>query len=291
MMIVPCNFKIVANLRVKQMKQSKCGEFGESGGPWPINVSLPALTPLAGPEHLETFIVHHIAIQDNMSVQRHAVQVPRARRQNHSCDQCRKSKRACDALRPDLIRRAPFNNIDNLRPPCSYCVRTKKRCTTEWTKSRTQSAVKSARQQTHPEWLSGNHLSQWKSNEPLIENGTGTWDTLLKSNPEQSLMTWDPANVDLCGSLLGYDSMSLGSIFPDNEPSEHEMQTQISDTLRSAQSQSDLLPSDFSSAPDISAQQRFNFELDPPCYQMWPVSQASPTIAASDPSYQKALGS
>ena len=282
MIIGPCNSKMAANLRGKQYCRSKCGESGESGVPAPgsINVSLPALIPLAEPQHLETFSVHHKAVQDNMSVQRHTVQVPGARRQNHSCDQCRKSKRACDALRPDLIRRAPFNNIDNQRPPCSYCVRTKKRCTTEWTKSRTQSAVKSTRQQTHPEWLSGNHLFQWKSNEPLIETGSGTWDTLLEPNPEQSLMTWDPANVDLCGSLFGYDSMSLGSISPDNEPSEHEMQTEMSDMLTSAQSQSDLLPSDFSSAPDISTQQRLNFGLDPMCYQMWPTSQTSPTYSS-----------
>ncbi|KAI1752831.1 hypothetical protein F4782DRAFT_498727 [Xylaria castorea] len=50
------------------------------------------------------------------------------RRQNSSCDQCRKAKRACDAsVFGDQEQRAAR--------PCSYCHRTKKHCTRYWADS------------------------------------------------------------------------------------------------------------------------------------------------------------
>ncbi|KAH7120251.1 hypothetical protein B0J13DRAFT_161653 [Dactylonectria estremocensis] len=67
------------------------------------------------------------------------------RRQNHSCDQCRKSKRACDAPRLDGARRRAtadaavgLTERADAEPrtrPCSYCLRTKKKCTMEWARS------------------------------------------------------------------------------------------------------------------------------------------------------------
>lgn len=60
--------------------------------------------------------------------------MPRMRRQNHSCDQCRKSKKACDGYALNQNRRQSMIDSslskDYLEPrPCSYCVRTKKICT------------------------------------------------------------------------------------------------------------------------------------------------------------------
>ncbi|RHZ63445.1 Zn(II)2Cys6 transcription factor domain-containing protein [Aspergillus thermomutatus] len=202
-----------------------------------------------------------------MPVEKHATalaQGSRSRRQKHSCDQCRKSKRACDALCLDLTRRASFSTVDGQRPPCSYCARTKKRCTMEWARSQAQSALKFPRQQPHPERLSRDVLFPWKADEPQAETGSGTWDDLLGTNP------WEPANVDLSGSLLDYDSMPLSSIIlNDNEVPQEEMQTEMSDALTSARSLSDLLLPDLSSTSDL--------ELDPMCHQTWPSSQASQT--------------
>ncbi|ERS98294.1 hypothetical protein HMPREF1624_05078 [Sporothrix schenckii ATCC 58251] len=77
------------------------------------------------------------------------------RRQNHSCDQCRKAKRACDA--PSLresVRRSLLADSDKSDAllgrdsnangasipeteyrPCSYCLKTSKHCTLNWARS------------------------------------------------------------------------------------------------------------------------------------------------------------
>ncbi|KAK6835136.1 regulatory alcR [Apiospora arundinis] len=60
------------------------------------------------------------------------------RRQGHSCDQCRRSKRACDATPledSEYTDLAIFTEDSRQAPktqPCSYCVRTKKECTINW---------------------------------------------------------------------------------------------------------------------------------------------------------------
>ncbi|KAL1896305.1 hypothetical protein Sste5346_004688 [Sporothrix stenoceras] len=84
------------------------------------------------------------------------------RRQNHSCDQCRKAKRACDApsLR-ETVRRGSLSESDKSEPligvdpsatangaplleneyrPCSYCLKTSKHCTLNWARSQLQAA-------------------------------------------------------------------------------------------------------------------------------------------------------
>lgn len=216
-----------------------------------------------------------------MPVQKRATalaQGSRTRRQNHSCDQCRKSKRACDAVCPslDLTRRASFSNFDNgQRPPCSYCARTKKRCTMEWARSQAQSALKlsPSQQQQQPyseRSLSRDILLPWNADElqDLESGSVGAWDDLLEpNNTTQELMTWEPANVDLSGSLLDYDdSMPLSSMLNDNEASQEEIQTEMPDAL------SDLL------LPDFSIQQPSDLELDPMYHQTWPpASQGSQT--------------
>ncbi|KAI0509147.1 hypothetical protein F5B22DRAFT_617844, partial [Xylaria bambusicola] len=53
----------------------------------------------------------------------------RARRQNHSCDQCRRSKKACDGYLVNNRERPGFSlDPQDEVLPCSYCVKTKKRC-------------------------------------------------------------------------------------------------------------------------------------------------------------------
>ncbi|KAL7809354.1 hypothetical protein V8C44DRAFT_334257 [Trichoderma aethiopicum] len=63
------------------------------------------------------------------------------RRQNHSCDQCRRSKRGCDA--PSLgagQRNSALGqlNTENGSLKCSYCSKTNKTCTWEWAKAQTR---------------------------------------------------------------------------------------------------------------------------------------------------------
>lgn len=73
------------------------------------------------------------------------------RRQNHACDQCRRSKRGCDLRKVDnggkeiflqmIIIFASLTNSISVRgsitasQPCSYCRRTNKTCTIIWAKS------------------------------------------------------------------------------------------------------------------------------------------------------------
>jgi hypothetical protein len=49
---------------------------------------------------------------------------PKIRRQNHSCEQCRRSRKACDGYALNI---APPEEGNQLRP-CSYCARTRKEC-------------------------------------------------------------------------------------------------------------------------------------------------------------------
>ncbi|PTB65002.1 hypothetical protein BBK36DRAFT_1121497 [Trichoderma citrinoviride] len=63
------------------------------------------------------------------------------RRQNHSCDQCRRSKRGCDAPSLGAGQRNSTRgqlNIGNGSIKCSYCNKTNKTCTWEWAKAQTR---------------------------------------------------------------------------------------------------------------------------------------------------------
>ncbi|KAJ6109265.1 hypothetical protein N7486_001499 [Penicillium sp. IBT 16267x] len=146
-----------------------------------------------------------------------------------------------------------------------------------WARSQAQSALKLPRQQSHSKRLSRDLLFPWEADQPQVETGFGTWDDLLEPNPTQELMTWEPASVDLSGSLLDYDSTPFSSMLNDNKAPQEEMQAEMSDPLTSARSVSDLVVPDFSSASDISTQQLLDLELDPMCHQTWPASQTSQT--------------
>ncbi|KAF4762848.1 hypothetical protein HAV15_000979 [Penicillium sp. str.  len=215
-----------------------------------------------------------------MPIQKRATalaQGSRSRRQYGSCDQCRKSKRACDALCLDLNRRTLVNNVDGQRSSCSYCARTNKRCTMEWARSQARSTQRSPRQ--HPLSGHGNRdlLSPWKCNELQATTGFETWNNLLEPNSMQELMTWESelASVDLSGSLLDYNSMLLSSMLNDTENSQERIQAETPGASVYTRSVSDLMPPYFSSSPNTSTQPPSDLDIDPMYEQMWLASQAS----------------
>lgn len=168
----------------------------------------------------------------------------RARRQNHSCDQCRKSKRACDARHTDGQRPAP---------PCSYCTRTKKRCTTEWAQSQAQ--LKRGSEDFLFPWATWTPPSA--SDQQHQENGVGCgiWDDLI-----QEVMAWDPADVQLSSGSWG----------------DSEAQTQT-ETSSDALTLSDLFP-DFCSTSDL--------DLDVCHNQTWPGFSPPQSILPESPRRQ-----
>ncbi|KAJ5602780.1 hypothetical protein N7537_005736 [Penicillium hordei] len=215
-----------------------------------------------------------------MPVQKRATalaQGSRSRRQYGSCDQCRKSKRACDALCLDLTRRTLVNNVDGQRPSCSYCARTNKRCTMEWARSQAQSTLRSPRQ--YPLSGHGNRdlLFPWKSNELQATTGFETWNNLLEPNSIQEHMTWESesASVNMSGSLLDNNSMLLGSVLNNTETSQVMMHAETPGASASTRSAFDLMPPYFSSPPNTSAQPPSDLEIDPMYQQMWLASQTS----------------
>ncbi|RFN44239.1 regulatory protein alcr [Fusarium flagelliforme] len=85
------------------------------------------------------------------------------RRQNRSCDQCRKAKRACDApslwdiqRNPERVRNGAdsasgaslaeehLDEIDSRALRCSYCLRTRKQCTFNWVRAQLQTGPAAA---------------------------------------------------------------------------------------------------------------------------------------------------
>ncbi|CAJ0554292.1 Ff.00g128040.m01.CDS01 [Fusarium sp. VM40] len=76
------------------------------------------------------------------------------KRSHYACDQCRRSKRACDApplLGPGASRRRPITTGEPLGPAserdheaCSYCTKTKKTCTMNWAWAQLQPASPSS---------------------------------------------------------------------------------------------------------------------------------------------------
>lgn len=74
---------------------------------------------------------------------------PKIRRQNHSCEQCRRSRKACDGYALNI---APPEEGNQLRP-CSYCARTRKDCSFNvyWGETRlVPSACKPQSEETQP---------------------------------------------------------------------------------------------------------------------------------------------
>lgn len=203
-----------------------------------------------------------------MPVQKHSralAQGSRARRQNHSCDQCRKAKRACDALCPDPI----FGNFDGQHSPCSYCVRTKKRCTKEWARSQAQSTPKPPCQGPQHEHLGPDFGFPWKTGKLQADIECGIWDDLLQPNPMQDLMAWEPANIDLSASSLDYGSIPPSSMLNINEDAQDDITAEMPYEVTSARSLADFPLSDLSSGSDISTKPPADLDFDPTCHQTW----------------------
>ncbi|KAL4808163.1 hypothetical protein BDV18DRAFT_134386 [Aspergillus unguis] len=122
-------------------------------------------------------------------------QPPKPRRQNHSCDQCRRSKRACDAPCPDLTGRLPSQ-----RQSCSYCAKTKKRCTMTWARSRAKSTPK-PNKSMHLDGLLQMDLP-WMEADSAIDIGAGNWDELEQPSIMPDIAPWNPEAGSVCDSSL-----------------------------------------------------------------------------------------
>jgi hypothetical protein len=144
-----------------------------------------------------------------------------------------------------------------------------------WARSQAQPALNLSYQKPQYENLSQDLLFPRTIDELQVKTGSGLMDDQFKSNPTQELMAWELANVDLSEPFLDYDSMPPSCIFSHNEVPQEEMQADMPEASTSAQSLTDFLPFDFSSASDISTQQPSDFGLDPICHQTWPASHAS----------------
>lgn len=147
----------------------------------------------------------------------------------------------------------------------------------DWARSKIQSALELLPQHDSERCSQDIPLFPWKADGLHVETGSGTWDELLGSNPAQNIMAWEPANLDLSGSLLDCDEVPLNPMLNGNEDSQEETQTEMPDTLASARSTSDSLLLDFASASDISSQKPADLETDLMWHQTWPASRASQT--------------
>ncbi|KAH8656376.1 hypothetical protein BGZ61DRAFT_570379 [Ilyonectria robusta] len=148
------------------------------------------------------------------------------RRQHHSCDQCRKSKRACDAPPLGSTRRHSVSAASigsDERPvsasrirPCSYCLRTKKTCTMEWAQSQIHSGAS----------LSTTSSASHRSRNPIpskrqtTDTGNGaswaTKDVDDEIDPRSaSALLQDPAQIpDLVFPHLSLLDIDLSSTLP-----------------------------------------------------------------------------
>ncbi|KAK0390749.1 hypothetical protein NLU13_0252 [Sarocladium strictum] len=89
------------------------------------------------------------------------------RRQNRSCDQCRQSKRACDAsVLPESLA-GESNFPPEHRLPCTYCAKTRKKCTMVKTDMHTRSAWKMPRQRRASKASASHHSASFDSNTPV----------------------------------------------------------------------------------------------------------------------------
>ncbi|KAL4952508.1 hypothetical protein BDW69DRAFT_200714 [Aspergillus filifer] len=175
----------------------------------------------------------------------------RTRRQNHACDQCRRSKRACDG-------------VSSQRPSCSYCAKTKKRCTTEWAASRARALSKHTARASRSDSLSPASLFPW----PLPDPGTYTgFDILedllqLRMSPSEEPMAWPPIDLDLSRSLLPYGLSSPGSASPETNHGQSKQYRGSLDVLSSAGNMLDALPQDID-VLDLATQHTSGLELSP----------------------------
>ncbi|KAI1638937.1 hypothetical protein F4809DRAFT_648903 [Biscogniauxia mediterranea] len=134
------------------------------------------------------------------------------RRQNHSCDQCRKAKRACDAPRLSIAHRGPKNPHQSLRDTgssssshgqrtgqeqkprsCSYCLKTKKYCTLNW--ARSQLRLSAGDSPIHGRAPSGRHHQKGQrtisQSDSLAYPAAGLLNPTQTTLPHRTLYNYD----------------------------------------------------------------------------------------------------
>jgi len=122
------------------------------------------------------------------------------RKQSHSCDQCRKGKRRCDA-----VIYKDFSPSSQTPASCTYCKRTRKQCTYKWlisqkSKRRDSGSIAFAAELSpSPDFTiksspSGTNNSQSDSNSALQEASPGRLDYAIGFNsPDSPELTQDMA--------------------------------------------------------------------------------------------------
>ncbi|KAH8714590.1 hypothetical protein BGZ61DRAFT_493008 [Ilyonectria robusta] len=212
------------------------------------------------------------------------------RRQNHSCDQCRKSKRACDAPRLDVARRrAPADaavgsseraDADARIRPCSYCLRTKKRCTMDWALSQirlesapSSTSSSSTRDQLNPvptkrQRIDVDSIQPWTVDDAIEEEfDPGCASTFLQDATQiQDLVFQDAAIPDLDLST----ATSLNILQFDAMPDEGLAQTELLEPSIEGLTGSAVSCNTSSSSASSFPQPDLNLEI----YNAWQLPEA-----------------
>ncbi|KAI0481678.1 hypothetical protein F4859DRAFT_529436 [Xylaria cf. heliscus] len=129
------------------------------------------------------------------------------RRQNNSCDQCRKAKRACDAAPLPLCG----GQEERAARPCSYCYRTKKHCTRYWACSQSYTNSSGARKGGQANRRRGVDPRTGTSRQPDAAESSaagGLFDiTQAPAGHPQDLFWWNPGSLGLGDVVPGGDGL------------------------------------------------------------------------------------
>ncbi|KAI0542855.1 hypothetical protein GGR58DRAFT_449844 [Xylaria digitata] len=157
------------------------------------------------------------------------------RRQNNSCDQCRKAKRACDAVPLAPVRsssvRSDSEHIQGQEQPatrpCSYCYKTKKHCTRYWARSQSYTHSISARKRGQSNRRRSHDLRTVRpldAADPSAAGGAGLFNiTQGPAGYHQDLFWWNPESSSFGDVVLGGDDLSgvvqlTGGLYRTAEP-------------------------------------------------------------------------
>ncbi|KAI0903260.1 hypothetical protein F4823DRAFT_619294 [Ustulina deusta] len=133
------------------------------------------------------------------------------RRQNSSCDQCRKAKRACDAapLVPACSSSVFGGQEQRITRPCSYCYKTKRHCTRYWAYSHSYTNSSSARKRAPSNRHRGVDPRTVTQPDATDADAAGLFNiTQVPVGPHQDLFWWNPAYSSLGGAVAGGDDLS-----------------------------------------------------------------------------------
>ncbi|KAM0424211.1 hypothetical protein ACHAPT_010583 [Fusarium lateritium] len=159
-----------------------------------------------------------------------------------ACDQCRRSKRACDAAPLELPDHDSFSNgtiVLGKRPaseaelqPCSYCTKTKKQCTMNWAWSQVQitaALAAAAREDSSLECIiPGRRRQSTVGNDaaeaqpPTMTDTAFTMPPACEPGPShqdpqgQGLFSQELPSLDLSFPEGSLDALPFGSVPPEN---------------------------------------------------------------------------